>query len=183
MNKVEMFHLEKKEFWRNRIAQYAASGKPLQEWCKENGVSTGSMNRWRMIIWREEEAEKEIATNRKKQRKEIAEEAAEQVTIEENHTRKEEGTNSEDEQEEHVFVEISPEMTEGRNAVTIMMQENISSMRSKRATETQRIYNTRESRQISPPDAIVGYRDYVIGVYEHTSSQVLEKIVEVLRYA
>ena len=64
MNKVEQYHNERKEYWRNLINQCDASGKLQKDWCQENGVSNTSMSKWRNQIWREEEAEKEFAAAR-----------------------------------------------------------------------------------------------------------------------
>ena len=58
--------------------------------------------------------------------------------------------------------------------------------------KTEKRVSTKQARQIRQeaseprlmkPDAIIGYREYMIGVYEDTSDQLLRKVVEVLRYA
>ena len=183
MNKIELVHQERKEFWRGRLAQYAASGKSLDEWCKENGVCQSSMNRWRLIIWREEEAAQEIEANREWRRKKSAEQTIGSLASDEDAGRNAQMENQEKVREENSFVEISPVPAEGEETVTIISCEKMPRTRSKRKSTTQKRDNKGETRQIAAPDAIVGYRDYVIGVYEHTSSQMLQKIVEVLRYA
>ena len=84
--------------------------------------------------------------------------------------------------EEHCFVEIKTvpdeDSNEG-NGLTL-------------ARKTEKRVSTKQSRPIRQeteeprlmkPDAIIGYREYMIGVYEDTSDQLLRKVVEVLRYA
>ena len=64
MNRSEMFHNERKEYWRELIRQCDASGQMQRDWCQENGICSTSMSKWRNQIWREEEAEKEFAAAR-----------------------------------------------------------------------------------------------------------------------
>ena len=56
MNKNQIVHQERKEYWRELIKQCDASGQTQQEWCQENKVCSASLSRWRNQIWREEEA-------------------------------------------------------------------------------------------------------------------------------
>ena len=82
--------------------------------------------------------------------------------------------------EEHCFVEIKADVSESDNKGLIP------------ARKTEKRVSTKPVKQSMPeaaephlikPDAIIGYRDYMIGVYEDTSEQLLRKVVEVLRYA
>ena len=148
MNKNQMVHQERQEYWRELIKQCDASGHTQQEWCQENKVCSASLSRWRNQIWREEEAEKEFAAAR----------------------------------EEHSFVEIKAVPNEDSN-------EGKGLILTRRAGKRVSTKQARPIRQesIEPrlmkPDAIIGYREYMIGVYEDTSDQLLRKVVEVLRYA
>ena len=148
MNKNQIVHLERKEYWRGLIKQCDASGQTQQEWCQENKVCSASLSRWRNQIWREEEAEKEFAAAR----------------------------------EEHCFVEIKAGVSDSDNKGKELIQ----------ARKAEKHVSTKQIKQSMPksaephlikPDAIIGYREYMIGVYEDTSEQLLRKVVEVLRYA
>ena len=149
MNKNEMVHLERKEYWRNLIQQCDASGQAQQDWCKEHSVCAASLSRWRNQIWREEEAEKEIAAAR----------------------------------EERCFVEILPETAEdsGKESKSVSTNKKASGVRN--TSQAKQIRYSQEEPHLIKPDAIIGCREFVIGVYEHTSVQLLQKVVEVLKYA
>ena len=141
MNKNEMVHLERKEYWRNLIQQCDASGQAQQDWCKEHSVCAASLSRWRNIIWREEEAEREITAAR----------------------------------EERCFVEMTSEISkdkEGNKELTLIRK---SEKRVSTKPTRQLLQEVVEPR-LAKPDVIVGYREYMVGVYEHTSSQVLQKV-------
>ncbi len=151
MNKVEQIHHERKEYWRGQIAECDASGKGQKVWCQEHGICSTSMSTWRRRIWREEEAEKELAAVK----------------------------------EENSFVEIkaatdedNENNNEGKGLTRTRKTE-------KRISTKQAKENGREENEprIMKPDAIIGYREYMIGVYEDTSDQLLRKVVEVLRHA
>ena len=148
MNKTEQIHNERKEYWRDLIQQCDSSGLKQQEWCQENGICNTSMSKWRRVIWREEEAEKEIAAAR----------------------------------EEHCFVEIKADPDEKDNEEKALAP-------GKRAKKCVSKKQTKQNQQeaneprVMKPDAIIGYREYMIGVYEDTSDKLLRKVVEVLRYA
>ena len=84
--------------------------------------------------------------------------------------------------EEHCFVEIRADVNERDNKGKGLIS----------ASKTEKRVSTKQVKQSMPevaephlikPDAIIGYRDYMIGVYEDTSEQLLRKVVEVLRYA
>ena len=129
MNKVEQYHNERKEYWRNLINQCDASGKLQKDWCQENGVSNTSMSKWRNQIWREEEAEKEFAATR----------------------------------EEHCFVEIKAAPDEDSNegkgmTLTRKTKKRVS------AKQTSPVRQEANEPQVMKPDAIIGYREYMIGV-------------------
>ena len=148
MNKVEQYHNERKEYWRNLINQCDASGKLQKDWCQENGICSTSMSKWRNQIWREEEAEKEFAAAR----------------------------------EEHCFVEIKAAPDEDSNEGKGMTLTRKTEKRV-RAKQTGPVKQEANEPRLMKPDAIIGYREYMIGVYEDTSDQLLRKVVEVLRYA
>ena len=149
MNKNQIVHQERKEYWRELIKQCDASGQTQQEWCQENKVCSASLSRWRNQIWREEEAEKEFAAIR----------------------------------EEHCFVEIKQEETSATEieAVTLRAGEKAPTVRN--MNQAKRIRYNQEEPRLIQPDAVIGYREYMVGVYEHTSTQVLQKVMEVLKYA
>ena len=149
MNKTEMVHNERKEYWRELITRCDASGKNQKDWCQENGICSTSMSKWRNVIWREEEAEKEFAAVR----------------------------------EERCFVEIKQEETSATaiKAVTLRADEKAPTVRS--SNQAKRIRYSQEEPRLIQPDAVIGCREFVIGVYEHTSTELLQKVVEVLRYA
>ena len=84
--------------------------------------------------------------------------------------------------EEHCFVEIKavPEgdSNEGKGLTLTRKTEKRVSTKQSRP-----ILQETEEPRLMKPDAIIGYREYMIGVYEDTSDQLLRKVVEVLRYA
>lgn len=148
MNRSELIHNERKEYWRELIRQCDASGQMQRDWCQENGICSTSMSKWRNQIWREEEAEKEFAAIR----------------------------------EEHCFVEIKAAQGEDRNdgkglTLTRKTEKRVSTK------QARQIRQEASEPRLMKPDAIIGYREYMIGVYEDTSDQLLRKVVEVLRYA
>ncbi len=147
MNKTEQVHNERKEYWRRQIALCDASDKNQKEWCQENGICSTSMSKWRNQIWREEEAEKELAVAR----------------------------------EEHSFVEITPGVNKAHEAKELTIARKVEKQVS--AKQARQIRQTAEESRLVKPDAIIGFREYMIGVYENTSEQLLRKVVEVLRYA
>ena len=84
--------------------------------------------------------------------------------------------------EEHCFVEIKAEVNDSSNEGKGLIP----------ARKTEKCVSTKQVNQSMPaaaesrlikPDAIIGYQEYMIGVYEDTSEQLLRKVVEVLRYA
>ena len=83
--------------------------------------------------------------------------------------------------EEHSFVEITPEENKAYEAkeltVTRKAEKQVSTKQIRQSGQTA------EEPRLVKPDAIIGYREYMIGVYENTSEQLLRKVVEVLRYA
>ena len=86
--------------------------------------------------------------------------------------------------EERSFVEITPKLynkenNDGGKAVeaTTTCEKRVTI----RQPEPVRAEAT-EPRLIKP-DAIIGYHEYTIGVYEDTTEQLLRKVMEVLRYA
>ena len=127
MNKNEMVHLERKEYWRNLIQQCDASGQAQQDWCKEHSVCAASLSRWRNQIWREEEADS------------------------------------------------------GKESKSVSTNKKASGVRN--TSQAKQIRYSQEEPHLIKPDAIIGCREFVIGVYEHTSVQLLQKVVEVLKYA
>ncbi len=148
MNKMEQIHHERKEYWRGQITECDASGKGQKVWCQEHGICSTSMSTWRRRIWREEEAEKELAAVK----------------------------------EEQSFIEIKASAdedgNEGKGLTLTRETEN-------RISTNQAKENRREANEprIMKPEAIIGYREYMIGVYEDTSDQLLRRVVEVLRHA
>ncbi len=87
--------------------------------------------------------------------------------------------------EEQSFVEIKAATdednendNEGKGLTLIRKAEN-------RISTNQAKEKRREANEprIMKPEAIIGYREYMIGVYEDTSDQLLRKVVEVLRHA
>ena len=148
MNKTEMVHNERKEYWREQITRCDASGMSQRDWCRENNICSTSMSKWRNTIWREEEAEKEFAANR----------------------------------EERAFVEIKANQVEdeGQEKELIVSKKEVCAQSTVKAKP---IRYSQEVQSMMKPDAVIGYRDYMIGVYEHTSSQVIRNIMEVLKYA
>ena len=84
--------------------------------------------------------------------------------------------------EEHCFVEIKAETEDNINegkALTLSDKAE-KCVRPQQAKE--KAHESGETR-LMKPDAVIGYREYMIGVYEDTSEQLLRKVVEVLRYA
>ena len=83
--------------------------------------------------------------------------------------------------EEHCFVEIKavPEgdSNEGKGMTLTRKTEKRVSTKQSRP-----ILQETEEPRLMKPDAIIGYREYMIGVYEDTSDQLLRKVVEVLRH-
>ena len=148
MNKTEMFHNERKEYWRELITRCDASGLNQRDWCLENNICSTSMSKWRNTIWREEEAEKEFAAAR----------------------------------EERAFVEMKVNQTENEGGAKelIVGKKEVCAQSTVKAKP---IRYSQEAGSIMKPDAVIGYLDYMVGVYEHTSCQVLQKIMEVLKYA
>ena len=147
MNKNEMYHNERKEYWRDLISRCDASGMNQQEWCQENHVCSTSMSKWRNVIWREEEAEKEFAAAR----------------------------------EERAFVEIKLKQPARDNkAVTPFANHTVNTIRD--SQQAKPIRSRQETSSLRTPDAVIGYREYMVGVYEHTPCQVLQKVLEVLKY-
>lgn len=148
MNKMEQIHHERKEYWRGQIAECDASGKGQKVWCKEHGICSTSMSTWRRRIWREEEAEKELAAVK----------------------------------EEHSFVEIKVAVDKDNNEGKGMTRTRKTEKRISTKQAKENRWETKEPR-IMKPDVIIGYQEYMIGVYEDTSDQLLRKVVEVLRHA
>ena len=107
------------------------------------------MSKWRNVIWREEEAEKEIAVAR----------------------------------EERCFVEIIPEAADdsGKESKSVSTNKKASGVRN--TSQSKQIRYSQEEPHLIKPDAIIGCREFVIGVYEHTSAQLLQKVVGILKYA
>ena len=85
--------------------------------------------------------------------------------------------------EERCFVEIIPEAADdsGKGAKSLSTNKKASAVRNTSQAKKSR-YSQGEPHLIKP-DAIIGCREFVIGVYEHTSAQLLQKVVEVLKYA
>ena len=84
--------------------------------------------------------------------------------------------------EEHCFVEIKAEADENSNeerglTLTRKKEKRINAKMAKQ------IRQEANEPRLMKPDAIIGYREYMIGVYEDTSDRLLRKVVEVLRYA
>ena len=149
MNKTEMIHKERKEYWRGLIKRCDASGVNQKDWCHENGICSTSMSKWRTVIWREEEAKKEFAAAR----------------------------------EERCFVEIKQkeEETTATEAVTLSVSKKAPVVRN--TSQAKQIRYSQAEPRLIQPDAVIGCREYVIGVYEHTSAELLQKVMEVLKYA
>ena len=84
--------------------------------------------------------------------------------------------------EERAFVEIKANQVEdeGREKELIVSKKEVCAQSTVKAKP---IRYSQEVQSMMKPDAVIGYRDYMIGVYEHTSSQVIRKIMEVLKYA
>lgn len=176
MNKVQLIHNERKEHWRKLIEQCDASGKTQQEWCQENHVCMGSLSKWRRTIWREEEAWKELGR---------IHEANQETAME-----SEQKLPSEKQPEENSFVEVSADLCSGSGEaavevveVAIPKERSITGSKRKEANRTKVSQYVTEAPSLMRPDAVIGYRDYMVGVYEHTSSQVLQKVMEVLQHA
>lgn len=84
--------------------------------------------------------------------------------------------------EEHCFVEIKATPDEDRNegkglTLTRRTEKRVSTK------QARSIHPETEEPRLMKPDAIIGFREYMIGVYDDTSDQLLRKVVEVLRYA
>ena len=167
MNKVQMIHMERKEHWRKLIEQCDTSGKSQQEWCAENHVCMCSLSKWRRTIWREEEAWKELgqvyAENREAEKKVCAEKRA----------------------EENSFVEMNVDLSQAEpgTEVAIQKERTVSISQEKGTKGTKANQCVTEAPSLMRPDAVIGYREYMVGVYEHTSSQVLQRVMEVLQHA
>ena len=85
--------------------------------------------------------------------------------------------------EERAFVEMTAELAQEKDSER---KELATTRKIKKASITGAVRPLQTSEgtpRMMTPDAVIGYRDYMIGVYEHTSSQVLQKIIEVLKYA
>ena len=153
MNKVEAVHLERKEHWRKLINECDASGLTQQAWCIAHGVCQGSLSKWRRQIWREEEAEEEFAAAR----------------------------------EERSFVQITDKVKEEDKEMKELAhtREEAKAVSREQVQPIQPIQPVHQEEELHlvKPDAIIGFRDYMVGVYEHTSAQLLQKVMEVLRYA
>jgi len=80
-------------------------------------------------------------------------------------------------------VEIKQEETSATaiEAVTLRAGEKAPTVRN--MNQAKRIRYNQEEPRLIQPDAVIGYREYMVGVYEHTSTQVLQKVMEVLKYA
>lgn len=50
MNKTEMIHNERKEYWRELITRCDASGMNQRDWCQENNICSTSMSKWRNVL-------------------------------------------------------------------------------------------------------------------------------------
>lgn len=167
MTRQQEIHQERKEHWRRLIRECEASGMLQQDWCKAHQVCCASLSRWRTQIWREEEAEKEFALMRASHKEE----------------RMESISSSEGRLEETSFVEMNAVLTKADDKTGFYSGEQDSGIDKGRVSISQKDRSRGEIPKILTPDAVIGYRDYMVGVYEHTSSQVLHKVMEVLQYA
>ena len=72
-------------------------------------------------------------------------------------------------QEEHCFVEVTvaPE-SESSTATTLPAQKK--SGNRNHVTRQTAQHNQSEAPQLMKPDAVIGYREFMVGVYEHTSN-------------
>ena len=84
--------------------------------------------------------------------------------------------------EERCFVEMTSEMNQDKEEVKELTVTRKSEKRVCTRPSRQPCQEVAEPR-LAKPDAIIGYREYMVGVYEHTSNQVLQKVMEVLKYA
>jgi len=85
--------------------------------------------------------------------------------------------------EEQAFIDITTELAQEKDSER---KELTTTRKVKKASVTHAVQphqDNGETPRMMTPDAVIGYRDYMIGVYEHTSSQVLQKVMEVLKYA